>query len=65
MVTSPLERSYRRFPYHQSGNTHFRFAWCCFVDSFIYQNGNWSAIVITLWRARDSAGSAEPMCALP
>ena len=63
-VTSPLAGSCRRFPYHQSGNPWGSFAWRGFVDCFIHENGNNSAGVIVLWRVRDSAEDAEPMCAL-
>ena len=34
-VTSSLERSCRRSPYHQSGNPCCSFAWRCFTDCFI------------------------------
>ena len=40
------------------------FVWRCFVDCFIHENGNDSDVVIALWRVRDSAEDAEPMCAL-
>ena len=63
-VTSSLEPSGGRSPYHRNGNACFSFAWCCFVDCFIHKNGNDSAGVIALWRVRDSAEDAEPMCAL-
>ena len=53
-----------RFPYHQSGKSWTSFAWRCFVDRFIHKNGNDNAVVIALWRVRDSAGDTEPMCAL-
>ena len=63
-VTSSLERSGRWSPYHQSGNPCCSFAWRCFIDCFIHENGNDNAVVITLWRVCDSAEDAEPMCAL-
>ena len=44
-VMSPLERSVRLSPYHQSGNPCSSFAWCHFVDRFIHGNGNDSAAV--------------------
>ena len=53
-----------RSPYHQSGKYWTSFAWRCFVDCFIHENGNDSAVVTALWRVRDSAEGAEPMCAL-
>ena len=59
-----LVSSIRRSPYHQSGKSWTSFAWRCFVDCFIHENGNDSTGVTACWRARDSAGSAEPMCAL-
>ena len=40
------------------------FAWRCFVDCFIHENGNDNAVVTALWRVCDSADDAEPMCAL-
>ena len=64
-MTSPLERSCRRSPYHQSGNPGGSFAWCSFVDCFIHENGNCSVAVTVRRRARHSAAGAEPMCALP
>ena len=63
-VMSPLERSGRRSPYHQSGNPCRSFAWCGFVDCFILENGNCDAAVSARWCARDSTEDAEPMCAL-
>ena len=45
-----LISSIRRFPYHQSGKSWTSFAWRCFVDCFIHENGNDNAIVIALWR---------------
>ena len=59
-----LVSSGRRPPYHQSGNPCSSFAWRCFIDCFIHENGNDNAVVITLWRVCDSAEDAEPMCAL-
>ena len=59
-----LVSSVRRSPYHQSGKSWTAFARRCFVECFIHENGNDSAGVIARWRARDSAGAAEPMCAL-
>ena len=44
-VTSPLERSGRLSPYHQSGNPCSSFAWRRFVDCFIHGNGNDNAVV--------------------
>ena len=64
-VTSPSVAGGRRSLYHQSGNPCSSFARRCFVDCFIHENDNNGAGVIVLWRARDSAEDAEPMCALP
>ena len=63
-VTSPLERSGRWSPYHRNGNSCSSFAWCSVIDCFIHESGNCGAVITVLWRARDSAGGAEPMCAL-
>ena len=58
-----LVSSAGRSPYHQSGNSWACFAWRCFVDCFIHENGNDSTDVITLWRVWDFAGAQSP-CAL-
>ena len=63
-VTSPLERSGRLSPYHQSGNPCSSFAWRRFVECFIHGSGNCDAGVTARKRAWDSAEGAEPMCAL-
>ena len=59
-----LVSSIRRSLYHRNGKSWTSFAWRCFVDCFIHENGNDNAVVIALWRVRDSAEDAEPMCAL-
>ena len=63
-VTSSLERSGRRSPYHRNGKSCISFAWHCFVDCFIHENGNNSADITARCHALDSAEDAEPMCAL-
>ena len=59
-----LVSSVRWSPYHESGNPCSSFAWCCFVDCFIHENGNDNAVIIALWRVCDPAEDAEPMCTL-
>ena len=65
MVTSPSSAASDGLLITKVASLVVRFAWRCFVDSFIHRNGNDNAAVITLWRVRDSAEGAEPMCALP
>ena len=63
-VTFSLERSGRRSPYHQSGNSCRPFAWCSVAGCFIHENGNCGAVITTRRHAHDSAVGVEPMCAL-
>ena len=65
MVTSPSSAASDGLLITKVASLVVRFAWRCFVDSFIHRNGNDNAVVIMLWCVRDSAEDAEPMCALP
>ena len=54
-VTSPLEWSGRRSPYHQNDNPCSSFAWRSLVDCFIHENGNCGATVTARRRGRHRA----------